>query len=44
MVILMKKGAFITFKGLDGSGKTTQFNAIRNMLTKDRYEHIGTKP
>jgi len=30
----MEKGAFIAFEGLDGSGKTTQFNAIRDRLTK----------
>jgi len=28
----MKKGVFIAFEGLDGSGKTTQFNAIINKL------------
>ncbi|MCL2405802.1 MAG: dTMP kinase [Defluviitaleaceae bacterium] len=30
----MKKGAFIAFEGLDGSGKTTQFNAIMDKLSK----------
>jgi len=30
----MKKGAFIAFEGLDGSGKTTQFNALKDKLTK----------
>jgi len=30
----MKKGVFIAFEGLDGSGKTTQFNAISDRLTK----------
>ena len=29
----MKKGSFIAFEGLDGSGKTTQFNAIKDKLT-----------
>jgi len=28
----MKKGVFIAFEGLDGSGKTTQFNAIKAKL------------
>jgi len=28
----MKKGVFIAFEGLDGSGKTTQFGAIRDRL------------
>ena len=28
----MKKGVFIAFEGLDGSGKTTQFNAIIDRL------------
>jgi len=32
----MEKGAFIAFEGLDGSGKTTQFNAIRDKLTKHK--------
>jgi len=31
-VIHMKKGIFIAFEGLDGSGKTTQFNAISTRL------------
>jgi len=30
----MKKGAFIAFEGLDGSGKTTQFNAISGRLAQ----------
>ena len=34
----MKKGIFIAFEGLDGSGKTTQFNAIRDKLTKRKIK------
>ena len=34
----MKKGAFIAFEGLDGSGKTTQFNAIRDKLVKRKIK------
>ena len=34
----MKKGVFIAFEGLDGSGKTTQFNAIRDKLTKRKIK------
>jgi len=38
VVVKMKKGAFIAFEGLDGSGKTTQFNAIRDKLTKRKIK------
>ncbi len=30
----MKKGVFIAFEGLDGSGKTTQLSALRDRLLK----------
>ncbi|MCL2360965.1 MAG: dTMP kinase [Defluviitaleaceae bacterium] len=39
----MKKGIFIAFEGLDGSGKTTQFNAIKNKLAKIGINCIGEK-
>lgn len=32
----MKKGLFIVFEGLDGSGKTTQLKALCNYLTKEK--------
>lgn len=34
----MKKGVFIAFEGLDGSGKTTQFNAIRDKLAQRKIK------
>ena len=34
----MKKGIFLAFEGLDGSGKTTQFNAIKDKLTKRKIK------
>ena len=34
----MKKGIFIAFEGLDGSGKTTQFNAIRGKLAEHQIK------
>jgi dTMP kinase len=34
----MEKGIFIAFEGLDGSGKTTQFNAIRDKLAKRKIK------
>ena len=33
-----KKGVFLAFEGLDGSGKTTQFNAIRNKLARRKIK------
>jgi dTMP kinase len=32
----VKKGLFIVFEGLDGSGKTTQLNALCKYLTKEK--------
>ena len=34
----MKKGVFLAFEGLDGSGKTTQFSAIRDKLVKRKIK------
>jgi len=39
----MKKGVFIAFEGLDGSGKTTQFNAIINRLAAKKINCIAEK-
>lgn len=39
----MKKGLFITFEGIDGCGKTTQLNMLKEMLEKDGYKVITTK-
>lgn len=35
---MKQKGVFIAFEGLDGSGKTTQLNAIRDKLLKRKIK------
>ena len=39
----MKKGLFISFEGLDGSGKTTQIQMLKEHLNKENYPVIITK-
>ena len=39
----MKKGLFITFEGIDGCGKTTQINLLKEYLEKKGYEVILTR-
>jgi len=39
----MKKGIFVAFEGLDGSGKTTQFNAIKAKLSQMGVNCMGEK-
>ena len=40
---VLKKGLLIAFEGIDGAGKTTQAEALRNYLSNLRYDVIVTK-
>lgn len=39
----MEKGLFITFEGIDGSGKTTQLNKVKTFLETKGYNVITTR-
>lgn len=39
----MKKGIFITFEGLDGSGKTTQIERLHTFLKASGYDPLVTR-
>jgi len=39
----MKKGLFITFEGIDGCGKTTQINLLKDYLEKNGHTVVLTR-
>ena len=40
---MAKKGYFITFEGIDGCGKTTQLENVRNLLEENGIECVVTR-
>lgn len=40
---MSKHGYFITFEGIDGCGKTTQLENVKNLLTEKGYECVVTR-